>query len=178
MLLLIVSLWIGAATHVLWDEFTHVHRFGYRHLAWLAQTHGPMDGYRWAQYASGLVGALVIALALLHWWRSAPSPMSSRGLTQAMGQSPRTLRTDDLSLRVRVAVLAGIVLATLGGAVAGGVWAGVHDLGVRRSLFLIATWGGSAGLVMVLIAALAFSANVFSSDGPGDGSTPEKTLQG
>lgn len=171
-LLLILSLWVGAATHVVWDEFTHIHRFGYRHVAWLAQTHGPMDGYRWAQYASGLLGALVIALAILHWWRSASSQMSPRTMTQAMGQPSGTLRRD-----VRVALVSAIVLATVGGAATGCVWAGLHDLGVRRSLFLIATWGGGAGLVTVLIAALAFAAHVFPSDDPVDGSTLRNTSQ-
>jgi hypothetical protein len=75
-------------------------------------------------------------------------------------------------------VLGAVVLAAVGGMVTGGVWTLLHDLGVRRGLFVIATWGGGAGLVTVLIAALAFAANVFPSDAPADGSKPEKTSQG
>ena len=70
-LLVAVSLIAGAATHVLWDEFTHVDRWGYRHLAWLAQQHGSLEGYRWAQYGSGVFGAALIALAVRRWWQEA-----------------------------------------------------------------------------------------------------------
>ena len=46
-----------------------------------------------------------------------------------------------------------MLLATLAGAVTGVGWAIQHDEGVRRALFLIATWGGGAGLVTVLVCA-------------------------
>lgn len=139
-LLLVISLVAGAATHVVWDEFTHVGRFGYRHLSWLADQHGPLPGYRWAQYGSGVVGALVLVLAVRHWWRTAPvtDPAPVSGLSQ----------------RTATVVLTSVVLATLGGSGAGLVWAVVHDDGVRRALFLIATWGGGAGLVAVLACSL------------------------
>lgn len=143
-LLLVVSLLAGAATHVLWDEFTHVGRFGYRHLAWLAADHGALPGYRWAQYGSGVVGALLILLAVQRWWRSAavldPPPESAL--------APRTVK----------AVVLFVVLAVLGGAVTGFAWVVLHDQGVRRALFLIATWGGGAGLVAALAAAVTFRA--------------------
>jgi hypothetical protein len=87
-LVLLASLVVGAATHVVWDEFTHLDRFGYRHLSWLADQHGPLAGYRWAQYGSGLVGALALAVAVGGWWRSAPvtdpAPRGGRG-----GVAPR-----------------------------------------------------------------------------------------
>jgi hypothetical protein len=51
-----------------------------------------------------------------------------------------------------------VLVATLGGAVTGLTWAALHDQGLRRALFLIATWGGGAGLVAVLLSALALRA--------------------
>lgn len=141
LLLVVISLIAGAATHVLWDEFTHIGRWGYRHLAWLADPHGPLPGYRWAQYGSGLVGALLIALAVHRWWRTAPviDPPPVAGVAPA----------------VAVAVLVAVMLSALGGAVAGAAWALLHDQeGIRRALFLTATWGGGAGLVTVLASAL------------------------
>jgi hypothetical protein len=139
-LLLVVALLAGAATHVLWDEFTHIDRFGYWHVPWLAEMHGPLAGYRWAQYASTVGGALVLVLAARSWWRSAPitDPTPRSGLSDRAGS----------------VVLAGVVLATLGGAGTGLVWAVLHDDGVRRALFLIATWGGGGGLVAVLLCAV------------------------
>jgi len=142
LLLLVVSLWAGAATHVLWDEFTHVDRFGYRHLSWLADLHGPLAGYRWAQYGSGVLGAAVIVLAIRSWWRSAPVTDP----TPEPGMAPRA----------SLVVLVAVVLATLGGAGTAFAWAVLRDQGVRRALFLIATWGGGAGLVAVLVCAVLF----------------------
>jgi hypothetical protein len=142
LLLVMVSLWAGAATHVLWDEFTHINRFGYRHLGWLADQHGPLAGYRWAQYGSGVFGAVVIALAIRSWWRAAPviDP------TPEPGMPPRA----------SLVVLVSVLLATLGGAGSAIAWAVLRDLGVRRALFLIATWGGGAGLVTLLVCAVLF----------------------
>jgi hypothetical protein len=138
-LLVVVALVAGSATHVIWDEFTHVGRFGYRHLPWLAEPHGPLAGYRWAQYGSGVVGAVLILLALQRWWRAAPVSDPAPGSA--------------LSGRAVRLVLASVLLATLAGAVTGVGWAIQHDEGVRRALFLIATWGGGAGLVTVLVCA-------------------------
>jgi len=139
-LMIVVSLLAGAATHVLWDEFTHEHRWGYRHLAWLAQEHGPLAGYRWAQYGSGLVGAALIALAGWSWWRSA-------SVTAPVPPSALPART------VRV-VLVSVGLAVFGGAAAAFGWTMLQGRGIRPTLFLIATWGGGVGLVIVLLAAV------------------------
>ena len=144
-LLLVLSLWIGATTHVVWDEFTHIGRFGYRHVAWLAERHGPLDGYRWAQYGSGVVGALLIALAVVRWWRSAPVVVAPES---------------QLSPRARVVIPVLVALATVGAAVTGFTWALAQDEGLRRALFLTATWGGGAGLVVVLAAAGWFRSSV------------------
>jgi hypothetical protein len=67
---------LGAATHVLWDEFTHPRRWGTQHVPALDQTWGLLPGYRWLQYASGLVGGVVLVVWFLHWWRrSQPAPL-------------------------------------------------------------------------------------------------------
>lgn len=60
-----VAVLIGAATHVLWDEFTHGGRFGDTHIAVLAASYatplGPVAGYQLLQYFSGAFGLAVIA---------------------------------------------------------------------------------------------------------------------
>lgn len=53
---------LGAASHVGWDSFTHRGRWGVQHVGWLAERHGPLMGYAWAQYLSGVIGLAVIAI--------------------------------------------------------------------------------------------------------------------
>ena len=72
-LLTATGLVLGAATHVLWDEFTHPRRWGTQHVPVLAENWGILPGYRWLQYASGLVGGLVLLAWLLRWWRRTPT---------------------------------------------------------------------------------------------------------
>ncbi len=143
-LLVVVSLWVGAATHVFWDEFTHPGRLGYRHIRWLATHHGPLFGYAWAQYVSGVVGAALIGLWLWLWWRAAPvaDPVS------------RPQRVPALSPRALVLVGAAVVGAGLAGVVAGAVSGGLIEHSVHAALYRLATWGGGAFLFAVLACAL------------------------
>ncbi len=57
---------VGAITHVVWDAFTHVGRFGHTHIPALAATYpsplGPLPGYRYLQYASGVLGLVVLGV--------------------------------------------------------------------------------------------------------------------
>lgn len=61
---------VGAATHTFWDAFTHVHRWGPRHIDWLAEEHGPLLGLKWAQYTSGVVGLTVVTIVAVRYLRS------------------------------------------------------------------------------------------------------------
>jgi len=75
LLLAALAVIVGAATHVGWDEFTHPRRWGTEHIPALDETWGLLPGYRWLQYASGLVGGAVLLVWLVGWWRRArPSP--------------------------------------------------------------------------------------------------------
>lgn len=63
---------LGSTTHVVWDAFTHEGRWGVRHVAWLQETHGPLPGQQWAQFASGVVGLLVTVLAIAGYVARSP----------------------------------------------------------------------------------------------------------
>jgi hypothetical protein len=77
----LAALAAGAATHVLWDEFTHPGSWGTEHVPALASTWAGVPGYSWAQDLSGLAGVLVLAGWLVRWWRRAPAhPAVSRPL--------------------------------------------------------------------------------------------------
>ncbi|MFI7544453.1 DUF4184 family protein [Actinoplanes sp. NPDC049599] len=141
LVLLVVSLWVGSITHVLWDAFTHPDRWGANHISWLAEKHGILPGYRWGQYVSSVIGLLLIGWVLWRWWlRTTPQP----GLQRIPA--------------VRPAVAAGVwglvlFCAGVGGLV--GAWASLSDsLGAGSLAFLVATYGGVAALAAVLVCAL------------------------
>lgn len=64
---------LGVLTHVLWDGFTHPGRWGVNHLAWLQLQHAGLPGYKWAQYASGVLGLVIVCLAAAGHLRALPS---------------------------------------------------------------------------------------------------------
>ena len=58
---------IGAASHIVWDAFTHQNRWGVRAFELLQETQGPLPGFKWAQYLSGVLGmGVVLAAAVQH----------------------------------------------------------------------------------------------------------------
>ncbi|MDQ1552494.1 MAG: hypothetical protein QOD50_1916 [Actinomycetota bacterium] len=67
-ILLVVSVLIGTATHVVWDSFTHPDWVVYQ-LSWLRQQWGPNPVYEWAQYFSSVFGAAVVLIWTIRWWR-------------------------------------------------------------------------------------------------------------
>ncbi|HYH73848.1 MAG TPA: DUF4184 family protein [Nocardioides sp.] len=81
-LLVVVALALGSGTHVLWDEFTHARRWGPEHVPALAENWGLLPDYRWLQYVSSLVGALVLLVWLARWWRRTPTTSRPAGRVQ------------------------------------------------------------------------------------------------
>ena len=71
---------LGAATHLVWDAFTHEDAGGVRMLAVL-DDYGPgfaghsLRLFAWLQYGSSLLGLAVVILALASWLRHAPAPV-------------------------------------------------------------------------------------------------------
>ncbi|WP_222194409.1 DUF4184 family protein [Modestobacter italicus] len=77
--LVVAGLLVGAATHVLWDEFTHPGRWGTEHVALLRGSWAGLPAHRWAQEGSGVLGLLLLLGWLAWWWRrSAPVPATGR----------------------------------------------------------------------------------------------------
>lgn len=126
--LVVVALVLGAATHVLWDEFTHAGRFGTDHVPALAMTWGGLEGYRWAQYASGLLGAAALVSWFVAWWRRTPARPCP---------GPRSSRLPG-----------AVVLAA--GVLAGGAAAAAAD-GARAAAFAAATVGGATALAVIVV---------------------------
>ena len=146
-LLAAAAVLIGAATHLVWDAFTHGGRWGVRLVpvldtplalpAWLPAGLPPvMHGYRVAQYASSAVG-----LPLLGWlaWRRLAGRPADPAVRPVLG--PRTK--------------AAVWAAALGPAVAAGCLrsAGAPTLKVWLLFFVIASARAAALGVAVWVGA-------------------------
>ncbi|MFH8253299.1 DUF4184 family protein [Microbacterium sp. B2969] len=81
LVLLAVSLAMGVASHILWDLFTHEGRWGTAVLPALGEEWGPLLGFKWLQYGSGVVGLVIIAVwAVVRLRRRDPAPRVERVL--------------------------------------------------------------------------------------------------
>lgn len=69
MLWLLASLMIGVVSHILWDGFTHEGRLGLALLPALEEQWGPLQGYKWLQRGSSVVGLGIIGVWALLWLR-------------------------------------------------------------------------------------------------------------
>ena len=80
-LLLVVSLAIGVASHILWDLFTHEGRWGSVAIPALAEDWGPFPGFKWLQHGSSAAGLMIIGIWMLVWLvRRTPTPAGARVL--------------------------------------------------------------------------------------------------
>jgi Domain of unknown function (DUF4184) len=133
MLLTVLALIVGSATHVLWDEFSHPGRWGTHHLHVLTVRWAGLPGYRWVQYGSGVFGASVEAYWLWRWWRRTPATATV---------APRRNGWNWL----------GLVL--IGGVVGG--WAAATSPSLQTAAFNGATRGGGAMVAAALVLAVAW----------------------
>lgn len=65
--LVALSLLLGVISHIVWDAFTHEGRWGLEVFPSLEEPWGPLLGYKWLQYGSGVLGLVVLA-AFGAWW--------------------------------------------------------------------------------------------------------------
>ncbi|MFF9197960.1 DUF4184 family protein [Streptomyces sp. NPDC014779] len=123
---------LGATTHVVWDAFTHLDRWGTRVIPVLGEVVAGFPVYFYAQY-----GGSALALALLCWF-------SLRALRSLPRDTPVPARVPVLGRR-------GLLLAAavIGGCVVVGA--------VQRVLRFYAYWGG-IGTPVDLIPTLCFGA--------------------
>lgn len=65
--LLLASLLLGVASHMLWDAFTHEGRWGVIALPALDAEWGPMLGYKWLQHGSSAIGLAILGVWAVVW---------------------------------------------------------------------------------------------------------------
>ncbi len=73
---IVLSILIGACTHMVWDAFTHNLFWPYRHLGILRKivqmpVIGDIAMYDLLQYGSSLCGIVFVAIWVMHWYRRA-----------------------------------------------------------------------------------------------------------
>jgi hypothetical protein len=142
--LLIIGAAIGAATHIVWDGFTHEGRFGVMAVPALQHPDvlGPLAAYRVLQYASSAIGLALLAWSIVRWYRSTPP-------SAAVGRG--------LGWRWQLATVTGVVAAGLmAWWSVRGLVAGADDLyGVRDLLYDGLTRSVGAIAAVVLCTAVA-----------------------
>jgi hypothetical protein len=79
----VLSVVLGALTHVVWDTFTHRHRWGTDHVAVLNELLGPLPAYKWLQFTSGATGLIILVVWTLVWLRGRPARPVTRATTAA-----------------------------------------------------------------------------------------------
>jgi len=88
-LLILASLLLGIATHLLWDSFTHANTWFYHHWPLLRASLnlpvlGPTPCYKVFQHGSTIVGTAVVVAWLAPWYRSSePSTRVSQRIACA-----------------------------------------------------------------------------------------------
>jgi hypothetical protein len=127
---------VGALTHVVWDSFTHPHRWGTNRIDALNEVYLERPLSHWVQLASSGVGLLALCLCALVLWRTVPYAGST-----------------DLS-PIGVEAIAGwlsIVGAACVGAVVGAVEYADGGTGHGLSYVLITRGVSAAGLAVVAV---------------------------
>jgi hypothetical protein len=90
-LLIVLSLLIGAFTHIAWDSLTHRNGWMVQQIPVLSKplletTQGTLKVYKVLQHGSTLFGAVVLFFWYLKWLKQAPRPM----ITTVVQWSPNT----------------------------------------------------------------------------------------
>ena len=145
---LVASLALGAATHVVWDAFTHDHRFFVEQWPVLRTPLFPLLGgevrvFGVLQYASSVLGVAALAIAYARWLRRGRAGPATASAARPDGIDP----SDRVAERRRYIRLGWLALLSIGGAVslvaiesALGVIDATASRAVVRSVTYAGTW--------------------------------------
>ncbi|AZZ56823.1 DUF4184 family protein [Rathayibacter iranicus] len=136
-----VGVVIGAASHVLWDGFTHRGGLFVSAVPMLRQQLGPFVGYKWVECGSGMIGLLGLGIGATAWY---------------VGRRPRPLEPDG---RQSARIAAGAVVLAAAVVPAGIMLAGadVDPFGSACRVVLaraVVLSLSGAGAAVVVVAAL------------------------
>jgi len=153
-LLTVGAILLGAATHIIWDGFTHENARGVRMFPVLGEGGPEIDGhplqlYYLLQYGSSVVGLALVIMATVLWLRHAPAS----AMPPARHLQVRE-RDGWLSLYLLLPLLALVAMA----------WR-IHHVGLApqplsRALDTVAILGMRAGAVTLLVLSLLLRARL------------------
>jgi hypothetical protein len=112
-LLIVTSLLMGIATHIVWDSLTHFNTWFYQHIEPLRGSYvlpvlGRMAGYVVMQGVSSVLGLAIVAVWFWHWYRTTPS--SAEALPKALLGMQKFAIASGI---IAVAVVAGLLRAVI-----------------------------------------------------------------
>jgi hypothetical protein len=157
--LIVVSILIGTATHILWDSFTHTFYWPYRNWSFLSDVvHVPVAGnmqmYKVLQYDSTLFGLVFVAVWVWFWYR-ATKPVE---LPVAKPYTPA---------QIRVITLVAPAVALAGGILRAYVDLGAPKMTIRSIMYFAVEWGITATTLLwlgLLICGVAFSKRIAATE--------------
>jgi hypothetical protein len=149
--LIVVSIMIGTATHILWDSFTHTFYWPYRHWSFLSDVvrvpvAGNMQMYKVLQYASTLFGLVFVAIWIWSWYR-ATKPVES---PVAKSYTPA---------QIRIITIVAPAVALVGGILRAYVVLGTPKIAIRPIMYFAVEWGITSTTLLwlgLLICGVAF----------------------
>ena len=112
--LIVCSVLVGIATHLIWDSFTHANSWPYHHWPILRQSiHLPLIGriacYKALQHASTIVGLGILAIWILVWYQN-----SQPSSTPLIDRAPPWRKMAITAVVASIAVVGAIVRALAG----------------------------------------------------------------
>jgi hypothetical protein len=113
LLILLLSVFLGVITHLVWDSFTHVYGWGVMAFPVFRQTTfhlGPLNAalYSVLQHLSTIIGLVVIGIWYFKWYqKTSPAPFSQRNLVS------NRARILIMFIMLLTAILAAIISAVL-----------------------------------------------------------------
>lgn len=113
LLLIVISILLGAASHLLWDSFTHRTGWFYHHWALLRETVnvpilGSLPYYKVFQHASTVLGIGILCLWFVWWYKT--NTASAQSIVDAPPLSHRLVTT---SVLLTIACAGAVVRGTL-----------------------------------------------------------------
>lgn len=106
---IVISLVLGALTHIIWDFFTHSYGIP-QHIAWMATPLMNIDGfdimpYRVLQLLSSILGLGLLLYWLAHWYKRRKHINSSTNYWQA----PRALKMISITVLMVVSLIGALL---------------------------------------------------------------------